>query len=466
MNLIDAFRPVTRRAIPVNYVSPGICELFLGTASGSSDDGLATLDFLGTVRLAGPTLEAFLAQSPSFGENQISGTYDEGTYVGFDALTPGSTYRWEKGVEQERFEDVITLFPNTYNTFYESTSFVATSGTFFIRKVDGLTGGTATGSLREVFNLQQIRLVWSSVPNAVFYQIYRSTSPTGPFTLLQTPVGGNTYIDTPPDTQVYYYRVTAIEPNAGETNLSNVATVALPPVAGYELWLAPESAFFSDEAATIPAESGGEVRFWRDLSGNNYHAVYPGSGLGPKFFPAVVGGKSALRFGDPTDALTLATGLLAPADSHAERTLFVVSRYTVTGDGFVDGRVQTVASYGSTSIRLRKTVGGPTLYGSSPSTILDATPATDGNAFQVFAGRNTATDFSIWRAGVMANSGAHVPTAPTAPNSKVALGFLWPNFLNSQRLTGDIAEVLFYPSALTDGEMLSISNYLKQKYNL
>jgi hypothetical protein len=126
----QAFNPITRRVIPVNYYSPGL--LFL-VSSGSGSSLLATLDLRPTEKSAGPVISV-----------------------------------------------------------------------------------TELGA--------SLRIDWNLVADAPVYLLYRSTSPSGPFEIYVSGVADNHYVDTPTVPGTYYYQVTAIEPNAGESLPSNVAS--------------------------------------------------------------------------------------------------------------------------------------------------------------------------------------------------------------------------------------------------
>lgn len=131
MNRFDSLRPITRRQLSINYISPGLCGLV--TISSASGSDCSVIEPLPVFQLGGP---------------------------------------------------VLTV--------------------------------TETGE-------ETLLLSWTLISHAFFYIIYRSTSPDGPFVLLTTVNGATSYTDTIFSPDVYYYRVTGVEPNAGETLPSNVA---------------------------------------------------------------------------------------------------------------------------------------------------------------------------------------------------------------------------------------------------
>lgn len=68
---------------------------------------------------------------------------------------------------------------------------------------------------------------WAATPGAYAYVLYRATVEGGPFTILVAGLQGTSFIDTPPNSGTYYYRVTAIEPAFGETEVSNVVSITV-----------------------------------------------------------------------------------------------------------------------------------------------------------------------------------------------------------------------------------------------
>jgi len=135
MNNLNSLRPVTRRAIPLFYKSPGICELPI-PVSGSAVATETNIDIEPVERREGPdSLEAIL--------------------VGTD-----------------------------------------------------------------------VALNWPLVSYVFSYVVYRATNPEGPFTLLTSNLSENSYVDVGliPGTS-YWYKVTGLEPNFGETFPTPLAQV-------------------------------------------------------------------------------------------------------------------------------------------------------------------------------------------------------------------------------------------------
>lgn len=136
MNPLNSLRPVTRRAIPLFYMSPGICELPI-PFSGSGASVAANLEIEPVTRKAGPD--------------------------SLDASVMGS--------------DVL--------------------------------------------------LGWPLVGYIFAYVVYRATNPAGPFTLLTANLLENSFVDTGLAPGTYYYKVTGVEPDFGETLPTPVVSVTV-----------------------------------------------------------------------------------------------------------------------------------------------------------------------------------------------------------------------------------------------
>ena len=106
--------------------------------------------------------------------------------------------------------------------------------------------------------------------------------------------------------------------------------VNLPPVLGYTLWLdaQDESTLFSDHLGTVPAVVGGDVKFWADKSGNDYHASNNSSDV-PTLRNGNIGTYNSLEFAPP-DQLFNSTD--NPVSASGGLTLFIVMLDTTVGD--------------------------------------------------------------------------------------------------------------------------------------
>jgi len=73
-----------------------------------------------------------------------------------------------------------------------------------------------------------VQLSWTNtVPDAYAYIIYRATVAEGPYSVQASGIFDRIFVDNPPSGN-YFYKVTALEPNFGETTASNVVSITVP----------------------------------------------------------------------------------------------------------------------------------------------------------------------------------------------------------------------------------------------
>lgn len=145
---------------------------------------------------------------------------------------------------------------------------------------------------------EYIGLTWTAVPGAVSYILYRSTSESGPFTLLLEGISATEYSDIPPTTgDPYFYYVVAVEPSFGLTQPSNTATGALVDTApagveGCICWL--------DADSLVSVGNGNAIApgtLWLDRTDYNNDWTAVGSGL--VFTSDGFDSRAAVRFDAP-----------------------------------------------------------------------------------------------------------------------------------------------------------------------
>ena len=108
-----------------------------------------------------------------------------------------------------------------------SGSGTGVAATLDILAVTRKAGPTGLGF--EVVNTTEVKLTWTTRAYIYSYVIYRATSAVGPFTQVSANVIGATFTDTSTTSGTYYYKVTGIEPDAGETLASDiVGPVTIP----------------------------------------------------------------------------------------------------------------------------------------------------------------------------------------------------------------------------------------------
>lgn len=81
-----------------------------------------------------------------------------------------------------------------------------------------------------------VTLSWTAPSNAISYTVFRSTSPTGPFTLVATNLKDTSFVDFAlVNNTTYYFVVTATDPTGDSPNSSTVSATPSAPPSGLHL---------------------------------------------------------------------------------------------------------------------------------------------------------------------------------------------------------------------------------------
>lgn len=131
-----------------------------------------------------------------------------------------------------RFESLKAITRRALRIEYRSPlvcelpSIVSASGTGEVSTLDILPTFRLPGPTLSLTKLSEseIRLDWNEVPNAYAYVVYRATNPEGPFLIVVSGLIVNFFVDAIVDPGTYFYRVTGIEPDFGETEASNIVS--------------------------------------------------------------------------------------------------------------------------------------------------------------------------------------------------------------------------------------------------
>ncbi|GAA2357762.1 hypothetical protein Cme02nite_33590 [Catellatospora methionotrophica] len=212
------------------------------------------------------------------------------------------------------------------------------------------------------------------------------------------------------------------------------------PAAGSVVWL---------RADTGVTTSAGKVTNWADQSGTGHHASMPVAARQPSLVGAVVNGKPVVRFGG-SQSLSLVT--VNPTTF----TVFVVGKNTkptetysmILGPGGDNANNQLRWENGTQAL----------VYGSNG---IPATTSTVGNTrvFHDLVVRYDGATLRVYRDGTLYTS---TPVAASGGWSINQIGA----YYSSSFMQGDLAELLVYPSGLSDADRVATQNYLKSKYAL
>jgi fibronectin type 3 domain-containing protein len=93
----------------------------------------------------------------------------------------------------------------------------------------GLQGNiTLSGNASVKASGHSVALTWNASQNATSYNVYRGTTPGGPYVKMSSGIVGTSYTDIKvTHTQTFYYVTTAVS-GIGESGYSNEATAVIP----------------------------------------------------------------------------------------------------------------------------------------------------------------------------------------------------------------------------------------------
>ncbi|MBB5866982.1 Zn-dependent metalloprotease [Allocatelliglobosispora scoriae] len=214
------------------------------------------------------------------------------------------------------------------------------------------------------------------------------------------------------------------------------------PATGSMLWLRADAGV---------ATSGGLVTNWLDQSGTAHHASQAVAALQPTLVAGVVNGKPVVRFGG-AQSLNLTTV------NPTRFTVFVVGKNSRTASTPPGAILGGIGANPNNQLRWENPTQSGVL-GTGNGIPLTVTTVGSTGAFHALSVRYDGATLRVYRDGVLKSSTAVVSTGPWLLNN---IG----SYLATNYLLGDVAEILVYPSALTEGNRSTTNNYLRLKYAL
>ncbi|MDH5681014.1 MAG: LamG domain-containing protein [Spirochaetota bacterium] len=227
------------------------------------------------------------------------------------------------------------------------------------------------------------------------------------------------------------------------------------PVSGARLWLRAD--------LDVVKDSLNNVYLWKDQSGNEFH----GSLNGPAYVSNILNGHPVIRFNGTIVPMTLNDNLL----NLTELTIFILSKASANSVIFND--------YGNSPARFFyiNTTAANTysfIVRDTANNAITATGTANSSVFNVICGRLRGQTFDLYYNGTLDATNTNTlydittnwtgeATANTV--NGVAVGS-HDNPTLGLGLTGDIAELIVYPSALIDSQRLMVESYLKSRYGL
>jgi predicted alpha-1,6-mannanase (GH76 family) len=299
----------------------------------------------------------------------------------------------------------------------------------------------------------QVNLTWSPSSATTSYNIKRSQISGGPYVTL-TNVSSTSFADaTATNNRTAYYVISAVN-LVGES--TNSAEVSATPI-GLSAWYKAD--------ALTGLTNGAPVKLWPDLTPNGFNALQLAVSNQPTYVTGALNGQPVVRFNGTKNSYLW---LFRPVQDDFTIILVVKASAGVgtgtdfwSGAGLLSGEMSgTVNDFGVSLNASGQILAGT---GNPDTTIRSGTGYANGTAHVVSFRRLKSTgSLILYIDGNLVASGTGGTQSLTAPNF-LALGSH--GTLNNF-LTGDIAEVQIYNSALSPTDRAAQETALKCKYGL
>jgi hypothetical protein len=204
------------------------------------------------------------------------------------------------------------------------------------------------------------------------------------------------------------------------------------------------------------SDTGSDASVWSDISGNGRDAVQATSGSQPAIISGALNGRQVRRF-DGTDDY-LAHTYSAPVDN----TIFAVVYSTQT----TSNATNTIFTAADTNTPLRSFMLSQTASSDNWSTFRTgfiSSGYTLRSSFEIISIVYTAAGVSLKHGANAAQFTADTGffTDPTLSRKAVGAAYDLTGLFNFK---GDMAEILVFPSALSDTDRQSVETYLRNKW--
>jgi hypothetical protein len=251
---------------------------------------------------------------------------------------------------------------------------------------------------------------------------------------------------------------------------SSRPSVIISPVAGYKLWL---------DAADISSitASGGDVSQWNDKSGNSSNFTQGTGASQPKTGTRTLNGKNVLDFDGTNDFLSCpsSTGLFNYLHNGTASTTFFVGviddptadRGLMSSGAESSDNVGVILYFQSNNKDLAAVARG--VSGTNSGVIIDNVTLTPGAGFYLTNKWDADNGTAANRYKVALNNGSFLGSntttnAPSTSNASKNMQIGSYNGATSGNWNGAIGEVIFYDTALSDGDILLNQQYLAAKW--
>jgi len=211
------------------------------------------------------------------------------------------------------------------------------------------------------------------------------------------------------------------------------------------------------------SDTGSDPSVWTDISGNGRNAVQATGANQPSIVTNVINGRQVRRFNGTSS-------VLIPPDFNLDNhTIFSV----VKPDLLDPSTASVVFGIGATLVNARDAMnyfgrsGSTTTFSTQRSTSVGF-PTTSSSATNLSFQITTGKYDSVNLIGYINNGTRNSVAANNAGSSenKPSIGAVIQSIGTSFFLKGDLAELIVYPSSLSDANCLRVEKYLSNKYNI
>ncbi len=312
----------------------------------------------------------------------------------------------------------------------------------------------------------EVALNWNEVLPGDDYNVYRSTSPDGPASLIAT-VTDPWYVDTNvvPET-VYYYSATVVR--------DGLESAASPPVVGSPHLNGLENIPSNGLALALLAseldlqlDDGDQITDWIDEIDSEQSATASGSAR-PTFVSSGIGGVPSVRFDGVDDHLSLGSGF---EDFTAGLSMYVVASPSALQPGFKMVTLGNGAGQQNIGLGRANTTPGVQYFTTAASgawgwyNTAAGLAAGDPAVYSVVqpgGAANSSVTATTSRNGAALGSGTvYVPPVTTR-----SVNYIGKSYWSEGWFQGDIAEILIYDRELTPAEQATVTDYLLTKYSV
>lgn len=225
-------------------------------------------------------------------------------------------------------------------------------------------------------------------------------------------------------------------------------------ISGLQLWLD------ASDAASVTL-NGSTVSQWSDKSGGNRHATQGTANNQPTYTTNAVNGRPALSFDGTNDSFRSTAAL---GSSHSVFAVVKMNVRKIAGIVAGGNADQADLIYGDGSSAFSGTRYGA--FGVARAVYGGGTITT--SVYQVvtavLSGGTLPSNLSMWTNGT--GGVVTTVTAGTAPNAKLDASIYIGTSAGNHFLNGDIAELIFYTSALSTSNRQRVERYLGTKYGI